>query len=122
VSLGLRLLAACAIASLVMGGDAQASEEKTGVHWLRKCTNPEPPLQMECAIYVRAIIEYDEMRASTLGQRRSICPDRDLTLGQLREVVVRYLRDNPQELQRSFVLLAHTALQAAFPCEQPRRH
>ena len=111
-------LLACAI----FGHAARAGEgeERSGVHWLRKCTNPEPILQMECAIYVRALVEYDEVRAKMLGQKRFICPHKDLTVGQSREVVLKFLRDKPEILHQPFVLLAHLALEAAYPCMRGR--
>ena len=108
------------LASLLVRHGVEASEEYSGTHWLRKCTNPEPALQIECAIYVRALVEYDEVRGTALGQMRYICPARDLTIGQSREVVIRSLRDKPEDLHRPFALLAHLALSAAFPCRQLR--
>ena len=77
-------------------------------------------MQIECTIYVRALVEYDEARGGMPGQARFICPAKGLTMGQAREVVVSYLRDKPEELHRPFALLAHLALQAAFPCGQSR--
>jgi hypothetical protein len=111
-----RVLVVCVAACLVFGHDAEASDENSGIHWLRKCTNPEPALQIECAIYVRALVEYDEARGTLLGKERFICPQKDLTIGQSREVVIRFLREKPEDLHRPFVLLAHLALTAAFPC------
>ena len=108
------------LASILVCRAANASEESSGTHWLRKCTNPETALQIECAIYVRALVEYDEVRGTTLGQMRYICPVKDLTIGESREVVIRFLREKPAELHRPFVLLAHLALSAAFPCERQR--
>jgi hypothetical protein len=112
------LMAGCVGACMIFGASAEANDANSGVHWLRKCTNPEPALQIECTIYVRALIEYDEMRANTLGQTRLICPEKGFTMGQAREVVVSYLRDKPEELHRPFALLAHLALQAALPCNR----
>src|SRR5262245_39746828 len=110
------------LACAVFGQAARAaeSEERSGVHWLRKCTNPEPILRMECAIYVRALVEYDEVRAKRLSQKRFICPHKDLTIGESREVVVKFLRDKPEALHQPFVLLAHLALEAAYPCMRER--
>jgi hypothetical protein len=95
---------------------AQGGDPKSGTYWLRKCTSPEAYGQIECANYVRALIEYDELRGKVLGQKRFFCPDKDVTLGQSRDIVVKYLRDRPQEQRRPFVLLAHMALEAAFSC------
>ena len=91
-------------------------EQKSGTYWLRQCTSPEPNGQIECAIYVRAVVEYDELRGTTLEQKRFICPQKGLTIGQSRDVVLKYLRARPQELHLPFVLLAHRGLAAAFPC------
>jgi hypothetical protein len=95
---------------------AHDNDQNSGIHWLRKCTSPEANGQIECAIYVRAMVEYDELHGKTLEQKRFICPGKDVTLGQSREVVLKFLRANPQELQLPFVLLAHLALATAFPC------
>jgi Rap1a immunity proteins len=95
---------------------AHSDEQKSGTHWLRKCTSPEVNGQIECAIYVRAIVEYDEMRGTLLKEARFICPEQGLTIGQSREIVLQYLRAHPQDLKLPFVLLAHQGLAAAFPC------
>ena len=107
-------LAACLILS--QAARAQHNDAKSGIHWFRKCTSPEPNGQIECAIYVRALVEYDELRATVLERKRFICPEKGLTLGQSRLVVLKFLRDNPQDLHLPFVLLAHRALAAAYPC------
>ena len=123
MSVGRRLVLTGAVASLILSlvGLAQASDEKSGTHWLRKCTNPEPVLQIECTIYVQAVVEYDEVRANMLGDKQYICREKDMTIGQSREVVIKFLRERPQELHRPFALLAHLALEAAFPCAAKAR-
>jgi hypothetical protein len=95
---------------------AQSSDRKSGAYWLRQCTSPEAYGQIECANYVRALVEYDELRGTSLGQKRFICVQKGVTIGQSRDVVVKYLRTTPQDLHLPFVLLAHRALEVAFPC------
>ena len=111
------------VASVMLSdvGLAQASDEKSGSHWLRKCTNPEPVWQIECAIYVQAVVEYDEVRANMLGDKQYICREKEMTIGQSREVVVKFLRERPEDLHRPFALLAHRALETAFPCAAKAR-
>lgn len=111
-----RFLAALA-AGLLLGQvtSAQAGDPKSGTYWLRMCTSPEAYGQLECANYVRALVEYDELRAE-LGERRFICASKGRTIGESREAVVKFLRDRTTDLNRPFVLLAHEALKAAFPC------
>src|SRR5262245_66312636 len=107
------LVAAAAIASAAWG---HSDEQKSGTHWLRKCTSPEANGQIECAIYVRAIVEYDELRGTLLKEARFICPEKGLTIGRSREVVLQYLRTHPEDLKLPFALLAHQGLAMAFPC------
>jgi hypothetical protein len=95
-----------------------SDEQKSGIHWLRQCTSPEADGQIECAIYVRAIVEYDELRGTALKESRFICPEQGLTIGRSREIVLQYLHAHPQDLKLPFVLLAHQGLAAAFPCPQ----
>jgi hypothetical protein len=118
VSVAWRLVLMGLVVSVMLSdvGLAQASDEKSGAHWLRKCTNPEPVWQIECAIYVQAVVEYDEVRANTLGDKQYICREKEMTIGQSRGVVIKFLRERPEDLHRPFALLAHRALETAFPC------
>ena len=107
--------------SLFKRGWGNGSDEKSGTHWLRKCTNPEPVWQIECAIYVQAIVEYDEVRAKMLGDKQYICREKEMTIGRSRKVVIKFLRERPQDLHQPFALLAHRAVETAFPCESQAR-
>jgi hypothetical protein len=116
VSGALRLVAGlCAGLVIGLATTAEGGDPKSGTHWLRMCTSPEAFGQMECANYVRALVDYDELRAS-LGEKRFICAKAGLTIGESREAVVSFLRDKATNLERPFILLAHDALKAAFPC------
>src|SRR5689334_8298741 len=57
---------------LAGAGWAQSSNPKAAINWLRKCTSPEDYGQIECLGYVRALVEYDQLRGE-LGERRHIC-------------------------------------------------
>ena len=118
MSAGIRSAAIGLLVGLALSQAAWADvdDPKSGRHWLRKCTSPEANGQIECAIYVRALVEYDELRGTTLEQKRFICPEKGVTIGQSREAVLKFLRAKPQDLHLPFVLLAHRGLAAAFPC------
>jgi hypothetical protein len=106
------------VASLIFiqAGSAQSSDGKSGMHWFRKCTSPEAYGQIECANYVRALVDYDELRSTSLKQKRFICAENGVTIGQSLDVVLKYLRAKPKDQHLPFVLLAHRALVTAFPC------
>jgi hypothetical protein len=115
--LGLRALIGLLAGATIAGAAwAHSDEQKSGTHWLRKCTSPEANGQIECAIYVRAIVEYDELRGTLLKEARFICPEKGLTIGRSREIVLQYLRTHPEDLKLPFAFLAHQGLAMAFPC------
>ena len=63
-----------------------------------------------------ALVDYDELRNTSLEEMRFICADKSVTIGQSLDVVIEYLRTNPQDLHLPFVPLAHRPLATAFPC------
>lgn len=48
--------------------------------------------------------------------RLAWCAPENVTYGQVRLVVVKYLRDNPGRLHMKFSFLAGQAMRASFPC------
>jgi hypothetical protein len=47
-----------------------------------------------------------------------ICTPEGVRFGQMRDVVIKYLRDNPAQRHQSRFVLVLDALQAAFPCKE----
>ncbi len=47
-----------------------------------------------------------------------VCPGEKVTYGQEVRVVVKYLQDHPEELDRPGSILAEKALAKGFPCER----
>ena len=107
--------AALAVGSAVVD-PAFGYDETSGSLWLRTCTSPAANGQIECAVYVRALVEFDEMRARKMGEKRSFCVEKGATIGQTHKVVVDFLRGHKQELEQPFTELAHRALSERYPC------
>jgi hypothetical protein len=104
-----------ALSCMIGVGWAQSGNTKAAMYWLRKCTSPEDYGQIECIGYLRAVVEYDQLR-SELGEKRHICLGKDATVGDAREAVVKHLRDRPADGKLPFVSVVHAALTTAFPC------
>jgi hypothetical protein len=49
----------------------------------------------------------------------SVCVPDALTVGQLRNIVVRYLEEHPEELHYASIVVLNNALHEVFPCEAP---
>ena len=45
-----------------------------------------------------------------------VCPDENVTSGQEKRVVLKYLQDHPEELHLEATVLVEKALAKAFPC------
>ena len=54
--------------------------------------------------------------AGALELEASVCPPKGITLGQLKDVVVRYLQAHPEIRHQSATFLTSIALIDAFPC------
>ena len=54
---------------------------------------------------------------AALGASDHVCAPDSSTTGQAIRIVAKYLEDNPQRLQESFIDLAIDALGEAWPCE-----
>jgi hypothetical protein len=49
-------------------------------------------------------------------QQLPYCPPKGLTLGQMRDIVMKYLRDNPSTRHQRAEVLVNNAIIAAYPC------
>lgn len=71
-----------------------------------------------CFGYIIGIADGMELIAGVAdGDVRSVCyPADGVTLGQVRDVVIKYLADNPDKRHFPASYLVQNALSAAFPC------
>lgn len=87
------------------------SEFATGNFLFERCVNDND--KVGCAAYVEGVTDgftYD----------RTICvpSDVNITVRQVVDVVVNYLRAHPEQRHYSAPSLAHEALMQAFPCKR----
>lgn len=111
---GIVALAVCAAAP---NGDAESPSDMpyySGDALYRECTG-EPHPWSRCLGYVASVAN---MLAAAVarGDVTIACMPADVTADQARDVVVNFLRDNPQSRHHSAVSLIELALADAFPC------
>jgi hypothetical protein len=83
---------------------------RTGNDLYAKCTASAGPERTECIGIVIGLADafvYDE----------KTCPPDGITVRQVEDLIVKYLRDHPELRHHSAPSLARTALQQAFPCK-----
>jgi len=100
--------------------------DRTGNDMLDECQYVEKPSAdrssveadkaLACLAYVRGLIDgYELGRIGETG-RAMFCMPEEATLHQAALVVVKYLRDHPQDLHHSDAEVVLYALAAGFPC------
>lgn len=104
---GAALLALCA--GLASAQQPRAQDFASGNYWVIECSQEIAP---ECAAYLQGMNDFhNEPAVPAL-----YCIPKGVTKRQMRDVVVRHLRDNPARLHLPFARLAVDAFKAAWPC------
>jgi len=85
---------------------------------LEACTSKQPLQGAMCIGYIRGVIDGENMMGTALNKRPLVCLADGVTLGQVEEVVVKYLKDNPAERNKSSAGLIGIAAATAWPCPQ----
>jgi hypothetical protein len=118
------VLTTCGAGLIAFGAtpDLSAAQERShpnsGAHWLQLCEGSEgSDGEIACTKYLIAI---DELAARLARTQPSIagCPPPEATIGQVKDIVVKYLRNNPQRTHLRFMDLVMEAQRKAFPCPQ----
>ena len=105
---------------------AQSLSPETGNTLLEHCESGDKQdgdLQINamkaglCFGYIEGAADILAFDAAAFPNRRLECTPKEVTRGQERDVVVKYLRDHPEERHESAALLVLHALTTAFPCK-----
>lgn len=85
---------------------------------LRDCTAPLRGTFTSgfCLGYLKGAAEMSRLRAK-LPNLPTVCVPDALTVGQVRNIVVSYIEEHPEELHYASIALVNNALDEAFPCE-----
>jgi Rap1a immunity proteins len=74
---------------------------------------------MFCAGFMQGIMNMNRLYQRVLKSDAQFClPEGGIPNGQAARIVVKYLREFPEELHRNEFVLAFWAFQAAFPCKK----
>lgn len=110
-----------AIAGLVLAAWAQSGwSSEGGGFWtgnglLRACDNGNEA--NACVGYVAGIVDTYQTVVTWEHARREICVPEGATITQHAFVVIKYLKEHPEELHLAASSLALTAFAQAFPCK-----
>jgi hypothetical protein len=86
-----------------------------GEYLLRDCLADNTTARSECIGYIKGV---SDALDDTPPDKRNICTPPGVTAGQLRELVVLFLRRNPNRRNYSGSTMVDVALRGAFPCNR----
>ncbi len=129
----MRVLAAIALFTL-LSCSLPASATLSGDEFLGRCSASEKsikgdPLSAEemldsmwCVGYLSGLLDGFGVADFRINNEKMVCPGEDgLSRSHALEIITRYLRDHPEEGNKSGRRIALVALSKALPCQQPSR-
>jgi hypothetical protein len=128
IALNLRLAVLVTVAvfftSGASGQPGQSADDATGNDFYSLCTSTDAINRVRCVSLLEGFIGGNRVAYWEVGRRakldgdrlRSFCVPDEATMGQVRDVVVKDLRDMPQARHLPTVVLIETSLERAFPC------
>lgn len=119
----MRVLYTATVALCSLGAAPDASASPTGNTLFEQCTRErEAPTywydDATCTAYIQGFVEgatsFQEMWPKE--RPKAICLPANVTAGQIRDVVVRYLYQHPERRHLPAMMSITTAAAASFPC------
>lgn len=104
----MKKLLLAAIITIALSSPARA-EFHTGNSLLSLCNSMEITDRFDCLGYTTGV--------SDAAQWRHFCPPEGITRGQIRDIIVAYLRQNPDVRHKTADILAAIALARVWPCQ-----
>jgi hypothetical protein len=92
----------------------EQQQDLDGSTMYSRCTGDDENWQLWCLGYVGG--SSDAFVLFNSGKAPNVCLPADGTHGQVQTIIVKYLRDHPEYLQRPALETVLSALVAAFPC------
>jgi hypothetical protein len=102
---------------LLIGASTNAEESRSdGNALLQDCTDPSDIFGMGLCLGLLRGVRDTRTLYTIAPSAFSDCVPQEVTIGQVRSIVVKYLQDHPEKLHYRHALLVNFALSQAFPC------
>ena len=97
---------------------------ETGTDFLRQCDEGRlnrsdavaAAQYMRCMGYIQGFLEGHTVLIAVSGAKPSYCYPENVDTGQVRRIVIKFLRDDPEKTHLAVSVLVEKALIDAFPC------
>jgi len=109
---------ACLLFLVCSPARAQQVSQETGDTLLEACESKTEFRQSYCFGYITGVADIEGMEAAVFPDRRRACRAEGVTNGQIKDVVVKYLKEHPEDRHFLAAILVMQAMAKAFPCKQ----
>jgi hypothetical protein len=87
-------------------------EADTANFWLQYCREESSP---PCLGYFAGLSDMN--RVEEVVGNRLWCPIKGVTIGQIKAIALKYVREHPERWNGSFIILVLEGLSRSFPCQ-----
>lgn len=112
----LKMTAFIALAAMFISNPANAGFYMPANKLLSLCESDSVTDQNVCVGYVLGVADAAQTLDSEINIKR-FCLPKNVTSSQLEKTAVKYMNDNPQQLDKPASYYVLVALRTAFPCE-----
>ncbi|WP_313462380.1 Rap1a/Tai family immunity protein [Achromobacter sp.] len=103
----------------VVSFSASAEQDITsGNFWLRMCEGKETWEQGACTFYASGLHDGILLQQSLSGTNKLLCIPPGVTKGQIKDIWVKAMKDNPAQRHEQGDLIFAAAVSAAYPCKK----
>jgi hypothetical protein len=115
VQIKTRILSGIALILILAGTEqAQANSFKTGNDLLQYCEDASQPV---CTAYIMGVVDSISVYQQVTSAPKFACVPTHVTAGQVRDIVVRYLKAHPQDRHLTASGEVIMALKEVWPCK-----
>jgi hypothetical protein len=82
------------------------------------CHSPDLNYVNYCHGFINGVVEGILAEGESGLSEEHICLPENVTRGQIKEIVLKYLKDNPEKLHRPSFILIFNATRKVFPCSK----
>jgi hypothetical protein len=111
------LLSALLLLLVSASAHGQRVSTTTGNDLLESCESKGNLEHAFCLGYIIGVTDVEGMDSAVFPERRRSCVAENVSNGQVRDVVVKYLKDHPEERHLQAAILVVKAMGQAFPCK-----
>lgn len=105
-------------AALAISSPPALANYLTGKDLYADCSKPQGSFsQGFCSGYISGVVDAIEYYQVGKGAEKSVCLPKEASIGQVKEIVVRYLTQHPDQRNNTASSLVWDAVRNAYPCK-----